>query len=40
MVRTRLPVYLKKNTRMSKTTAENIAIAVSWAIRMADALFF
>lgn len=40
MVRKQLPVYLKENTRMSKGTAENIAIAVSWAIRMADVLFF
>jgi len=40
MVRKQLPVYLKENTRMSKGTAENIAIAVRWAIRMADVLFF
>lgn len=40
MVRTQLPVWLKENTRMSKGVAENISIAVAWAIRGADWLFF
>ncbi|WLR58853.1 hypothetical protein [Guptibacillus hwajinpoensis] len=39
-VRSQLPGWLKENTRMSKGVAENISIAVSWAIRGADWLFF
>lgn len=39
MARNQLPNYLIKNTNMSKGTAENIAIAISWAIRGADWLF-
>ncbi|MGG2114193.1 hypothetical protein ABFY60_27875 [Lysinibacillus pakistanensis] len=39
-VRTLLPVWLKENTSMSKGVAENISIAVAWAIRGADFLFF
>ncbi|MCP1189392.1 hypothetical protein NKR17_09950 [Priestia flexa] len=38
-VRTQLPVWFKENTKVSKGVAENISIAVSWAIRMADILF-
>lgn len=40
MVRTQLPRWLKDNTRMSSGVAENISIAVSWAIRGADWIFF
>lgn len=39
-VRTQLPVWFKDNTRVSKGVAENISIAVAWAIRGADWLFF
>ncbi|GGB44118.1 hypothetical protein GCM10011409_22120 [Lentibacillus populi] len=39
MVRNQLPGFLRDNTKMGKGTAENISIAVSWAIRMADILF-
>lgn len=38
MTRSQLPRYLTDNTRMAKGTAENIAIAIAWAIRAADAL--
>ncbi|MFC0522769.1 hypothetical protein ACFFGV_04085 [Pontibacillus salicampi] len=38
-VRKQLPIYLKENTKMSNSTAENISVAVSWAIRGADILF-
>jgi len=38
-VRTELPVWFKDNTRVSKGVAENISIAVAWAIRVADVLF-
>ncbi|MEK5338586.1 hypothetical protein NSQ19_02295 [Weizmannia sp. FSL W8-1119] len=39
-VRTQLPVWFKDNTRVSKGVAENISIAVAWAIHGADWLFF
>ncbi len=39
-VRKQLPQWFKDNTRVSKGVAENISIAVSWAIRGADWLFF
>ena len=39
MIRKQLPVWLKNNTRMGKGTAENIAIAISWAVRGADWIF-
>lgn len=38
-VRKQLPVWLGENTRISKGVAENIAIAIAWAIRGADFLF-
>lgn len=38
-VREQLPVFLKENTKMSKGTAENISIAVSWAIKWTDVIF-
>lgn len=40
MVRGQLPIWLKNNTTMSKGVAENISIAIAWAIRGADWLFF
>lgn len=41
MTRTQLPRWLLDNTPIrSKGVAENIAIAISWAIRGADWLFF
>ncbi len=39
MIRSQLPVWLKNNTSMGKGTAENIAIAISWAVRGADWIF-
>ncbi|QNK87480.1 hypothetical protein H7992_20190 [Sporosarcina sp. resist] len=38
-VRAQLPIWLKKNTEISKGIAENISIVVAWAIRGADGLF-
>jgi len=40
MVRKQLPQWFKDNTRVSPGVAENISIAVAWAIRGADWIFF
>lgn len=39
-VRTQLPKWFKDSTRVCKGVAENISIAVAWAIRGVDWLFF